>query len=256
MVRELRIASIVTILALAILAPAATAEVNQTMNVSITPAKLSPKKRSPARLRVATRTTAPGIFVSAATRTIIYFDRDMSLNTKGVPRCRLDTVLLLSAVDARKACKSSMVGQGTGLVAPAGVLAGELQATASVFNGVPDSKGHPVLLLHSWEPTTGTTVVLPAVIEPSDRPGFGLQLNIAVPVLPFSSAITGVDISVQHTTVIRKRRSGSVKKVRRGFVSARCSTPATPWKFAGHFEFKSPEPPQDLATTMACRKRQ
>ncbi len=152
-------------------------------------------------------------------RTItLAINKNGRLDYKGLPRCNFHQIQPATTVEAKEACKRSLVGSGT---FAANVALPEQSPFPSngrllAFNG--NLHGKPVIYAHIYgtEPLP-TSFVLPFQI----RPGHGQYGNILVAHLPQVAAewgfVSGVSLNLQRTF--------TYKGERHSYLSAGCPAP-------------------------------
>ena len=119
----------------------------------------------------------------------------------------------------------------------------------TAFNGKPVG-GHPVILLHVYSADLGVDAVQVLVGKLFKISGkYGWKLDVTVPPLPFGTATTIFDVTVQHKpwvtrkTVRRHGRKVTVK-TKHYYVSAKCSHGK--WFYKGTFHYTSNAGPAEV----------
>ena len=152
----------------------------------------------------------------ALERVIVDFDRDGRLDVAGLPTCQPERVAQVSVAEARRFCKSAIVGTGKieALVAlPSGLV--PTSSPLTLFNG-PRQDGHPTVLVHARTtvPATQTYAFLVPIVK--RRGEFRYRAIVDIPPLAGGlGAITHLKVKVG-----RRYAAGGVK---RSYVAARCS---------------------------------
>jgi len=227
--RRLLVGVLGLVLALAI-SSVALADNTQSVRGAFQPTKVPRKELRGGSLNVlaTTGTTGSGTgSISPVTRARVFFDKDFAFFTNGIRRCGLSSIQGTTTSQARSKCRASRVGAGAGKVQIAGDPnpANTVSAQITAFNGSPRN-GRPTILLHSRVDALASTVVLVGVLQNTRRP-YGKMLNVSVPVLPASSALTRFQVRVQKRFKFRGRN--------RQYVSARCSR--RKWRYKGVFNY-------------------
>jgi hypothetical protein len=238
--------SLVGILAIAFAlgtAGIAAATNTQTMKVTISPSKAPKQNRVGAAVTVLTTTGTDGSTVTPTTRVVLAFDNDIDFFTTGYKQCKESQLQNKTTAQAKSACGAAQIGGGTANVAVGGDPANTVSATITAFNGTV-SGGKPVILLHSFAPSLGFTSVLKGVLFVGQGQ-YGHLLNVAVPELPFGTAITRFQTRVSKTF--------NYKGKTRHYVSARCFDGNHKWNYKGTFAYKAPEPTQNLFSAQTCQ---
>ncbi len=218
----------------------------QSMAVTLSPSKQSKTKFGNAKLRsvTTTGTTGTGAFaITPVDRAIIYYDKDIKFDTRGLPQCK-QSLTGLTTDQAKAKCGKAYLGTGRAQAHIAGdpAATSAVETTISAFNGKPIG-GKPVILLHVYSPVLGTSQALVLVGKLSKLSGkYGWKLDVTVPQLLAGSATTIFDVTVSHkpwVTTKRVRRHGHKVKVRTRhyYVSAKCSH--RKWFYKGTFHYSS-----------------
>ena len=182
------------------------------------PTKLPKKKLAPITLKVKTDIAAADHGQPAALKKLVLeFDKHGTLDTKGLARCSASKLENTLTSVAKKACKSSLVGNGETAARialpgqPAFVAKGPLLA----FNGKP-SHGHPVVLMHVYAkvPVPTTFVVAGVISNASGK--YGKRVTLKIP------QIAGGAGSLTHFNVAL-HRTWKVKGKKHSYVSAKCA---------------------------------
>lgn len=187
-----------------ILGPATATTVDQKLLMQVGPKKLPKNKWTPGTMRVRTEAKFPAGEPRAprTDRVHVWIDRNIKINTKGLPTCRPARLENTDAPAARKACPPAIIGKGNAnaWVAMPDSLKIPAPAPVTIFNGTPQRR-KPVYLIHAYTTVpVPTTFVVPGVYEKS-RGAYGYELDFKVPLiaggygsLDFFDATTGKDL--------------------------------------------------------------
>ena len=217
----------------------------QSMSVTVASSKQSKTKFGNAKLRSLTTTgsTTTGAYaITPVDHAVIFYDKDIKFDTAGLPQCAKSLTGKTTA-QAKALCGKSQVGTGQAVVKIAGSPASPDTATnITAFNGKPVG-GHPVILLHVYSASLGVDAVQVLVGKLFKISGkYGWKLDVTVPPLPFGTATTIFDVTVQHKPVVTRktvRRHGRkvTVKTKHKYVSAKCSHGK--WFYKGTFHYTS-----------------
>lgn len=169
-----------------ILGPATATTVDQKVMVQIAPKRLPKNKWTPGSLRVRTEAHFPAGEPRApiTDRVKVKIDKNVRVNTKGLPTCRPNSLQNTDEKVARRKCKKAIVGKGKARawVAMPDSLKIPAPAPVTVFNGTPVGK-KPVFLIHAYTTVpVPTTFVVPGVYKNIKGP-YGYELNFQVPAI-------------------------------------------------------------------------
>ena len=144
-------------------------------------------------------------------------DRHGSLQTTGLGVCTEGDLQSTTVAEARKVCSGAVVGEGEGNVivkfGEGAPIPDSLPIT--LFNG-PTVHGDPSILAHAYTTVpVATTFVVPIVLEPVDRNGYGYRAEVMIPQIAGGN---GVPIS-GHLTIGRK---WTYKGRHYSYLNARC----------------------------------
>ena len=190
----------------------------QSLEVTVSPSKLPKKTVGATTLKVNVKTgttTAPNGVPSPAVHDVIDFDKNTTVETKGLPTCNATLLQSASTEVAEQKCGKAKIGTGSGTaLLPLGQTQPEV-TKVTAFNGAPQN-GKPVVLLHAYGTSPlQTTLVLTGVVSEYDKEGFGPRLDVAVPpIAGGSGAIT------DFTVTINKKWTYKGQKM--SFISAKC----------------------------------
>lgn len=201
---------------------ALTAEIGTT-KVSATaemlPRELPAKGNAPVTISNITRIGTKDGSQPPTLKTIVFqFDKNGTIETKGVPTCTMAKLAETTPAVARKRCAGALVGEGTGKATV--VLPGrapiEISSPLSFFNAPPVG-GKPSLIAHAYETVPSPkTLLVPIVIERINHGRYGFQAKVELPEIAGGYGVaTLAEAKIGRTF---KRGGKSV-----GFVSAHCS---------------------------------
>ncbi len=234
----------------------------QTMAVTVTPSKQAKNKFGNAKLRslTTTGTTTTGAYaITPVDHSVIYYDKDIKFDTKGLPQCSKSLAGLTTA-QAKARCGKAIVGKGHAVVKISGNPAlPDTPTTITAFNGKP-SGGHPVILLHTYSVALGTSnvVVLVGKLFKVKSGSYGWKLDVTVPQLPAGTAATTFDVTVQHKPWVTKKHKTIHRghrtirktiKTRHLYASAKCSKGK--WHYKGTFHYSSTAGPSRSGSLLA-----
>lgn len=147
----------------------------------------------------------------------IEFDRHGSIDTEGLPVCRLGQLVATRTKQARQVCGDALVGHGSG---KAQVKLPEqasfpVSSPILLFNG-PPKNGNPTVIAHAYltQPVP-VTFVIPIVIERIHKGVYGYRTRVAIPRIA-----NGYGIPVSG--FLRVGRKWTYHGRRHSYVNARC----------------------------------
>jgi hypothetical protein len=150
----------------------------------ISPRALPPRADAPVQVESVTRIkTTDGSQPPTLKEIVFIFDRNGSLDTKGLPTCTLAKLAETTPQVARKRCAGAIVGTGVGHaeVHMPGRPAIEISSPLTFFNA-PPTDGRPSLIVHAYETVpVPKTVLVPFSIERIHKGRYGFQVKIPVP---------------------------------------------------------------------------
>jgi hypothetical protein len=220
------LAAVLTVLATALAAGAAQAELAQqgvlrlAFDAKVSPKALPRKGVAPVAIKVAgTVSTTDGSTPPQLQQVQIAINSAGRLDTKGLPVCRLEDIQPSTTANALAACGPAKVGEGK---FSANVVIPEQSPFPSdgkliAFNGV--QGGRPVIFAHVYgtEPIP-TSFTLPLKISHA-KGRFGTVLTAKLPQVTSSVAfVTGISLSLHRGFAYRGRH--------RSYLSAGCPAPA------------------------------
>jgi hypothetical protein len=204
----------------------------QSIEASITPKGLYPKTSSPATLSVEVKTgttTAANGVPSPAVHDVIDFDKNLSLETKGLATCTASQLQNKTTEEAEAICGKAKIGTGAATtVIPTGTVVTE-PTVVTAFNGAPQG-GKPVVLLHAYgqAPLT-TTLVLVGTVTNLNKEGYGPRLDVIVPeIAGGNGAITDFKVKINKTWTYKGQKMS--------FVNAKCPK-SKKLKYRGAFSY-------------------
>jgi hypothetical protein len=205
---------------------ATTVTINQSKGLS--PSKLPKQRYVPASLNVVVDSNwAQGETPVAVTDTVLDFDDDGKITTRGLPVCRAN-LAALTAQQARQQCASSRIGQGSARAIPPGFTE-EVPAVVSAFNGPPRGGNYTILLHSDIRPALPISLVLTGTIDPNGATGgdFGARLHVPVDVPP-GTVLTRFVTTVKRTW---RNRGRTVS-----YITGRCKDANKTLNIKGRFE--------------------
>jgi hypothetical protein len=238
--KPILLAALVAILAL-ILAGAALAGPNRKIwcagnlcvadSGGISPKKLPRHEKAPVTaLLNAEISTRDGSHPPAFESMDLKIERNISLDSVGLPTCRIGQLKATSSATAKRACGDATVGSGEAEVEVAFPEQAPFRSTGPLilFNG--GTKGPTTtLLLHAYVNVPApTAIVVPATVTRIDDGRFGMRIQATVP------KIAGGSGSVTEFE-LRVGRRFTYKGQRKSFVSASC--PSGSWMAKGEARF-------------------
>ena len=197
-------------------------EIDKTMvsvTAAISPRALPEHGNAPVDVSSITRIkTKDGSRAPALTKIVFIFDRNGSVETKGLPTCGIAKLEGTTPQVARKRCASAIVGEGVGkaLVTLPGAPAVEISSPLTLFNAPPKG-GRPSLIAHAYETLPAPkTILVPFSIERIHQGRYGFRVEISIPEIAdgYGSA------TLAEATVGRTWKRGG-KTV--GYTNAHCS---------------------------------
>ena len=161
----------------------------------------------------------------------IEFDRHGSVDTTGLPFCTTGKLVATDVAAARRACKSSIIGEGFGSAVVAFPEQGPIKVGSPItlFNG-PKIHGNDTVIAHAHLDYPGpTTFIVPIVIERIHKGVYGYRTIVKIPKIAggYGHPISGS---------ARIGRKWTYKGKLHSFVNARCETGHL--QARGEFTFK------------------
>lgn len=152
----------------------------------ITPRVLPPHTDVPVQVSSVTRIhTTDGSAPPTLGEIVFIFDKNGSVNTKGLPVCTMAKLADTTPEVARKRCPGAIVGEGIGRaeVSMPGKAATEISSPLTFFNA-PATGGRPSLIVHAYETVpVPQTVLVPTSIERIHQGRYGFRVKIKVPAI-------------------------------------------------------------------------
>ncbi|HEU5253557.1 MAG TPA: hypothetical protein VFU16_09570 [Solirubrobacterales bacterium] len=190
----------------------------QSIDVQVRPKKLAKKTLTPGSLEVTTLTTSttdPDGVPSPALHATIDFDRNLSLYTKGLPKCDTAKLQNQSTEVAEQVCGSAKIGSGSAIAYLRGGKVYEVPQTVTAFNGIPKG-GKPTVILHTYGTAPlQVSLVLEGTVSNYGKEGYGPRLDLEIPKI---AGGTGA-LKEFNVKIDRKWR---FKGVKRSFISGKC----------------------------------
>jgi hypothetical protein len=163
--------------------------------------------------------TVDGSHPPAARTATIDFDRNGTINSRGLPSCRAGKLQARTTAAARAACRNAIVGSGTTKVEVE--FAEQAPFTASgplvLFNGGVRG-GKTTMFIHAYVSVPAPTAIVTTVVVKRRRDGrFGTRAVARIPsIAGGSGSVTSFSLKI--------RRSFSHRGKRRSYLTARCAT--------------------------------
>jgi hypothetical protein len=185
----------------------------------VSPKALPKRKRAPVKVRVHGKiSTSDGTHPSAFREALIDFDKNGTINAKGLPVCRGGQLEARDTKAAKKVCGKTIVGSGKGTIqiafpeqAPIGV-----NAPITVFNGGTKG-GKTTLFIHTFITVpVPAAVVTTVTIKKIHKGRYGLRTVSKVPV------IAGGSGSVLEFN-IKFGKTYKYKGKKRSYLTAKCT---------------------------------
>ena len=196
-----------------------TSEVRIKVNAAFQPRNLPVKSFAPVKFSGSLEVSKPGGGQPPVLDQIVLdFDRDGRLETTGLPTCAPESIAQASVEEARRICKSAIVGTGVIEALVALPVSGSLVPTSSpltLFNG-PPLEGKPTVIVHAQTTVPATQTYAFTVPIEKRRGEFRYRATVDIPPLAGGyGAITKI------SATIGRRYSYGGKQ--RSYVGARCS---------------------------------
>jgi hypothetical protein len=196
-----------------------TREVRIEVDASFQPRNLPVKSFAPVQFSGSLKVAKPGGGQPPALDQIVLdFDRDGRLDVGGLPTCVPESIAQASVEEARRICKSAIVGTGEIEALVTLPVSGNLVPTSSpltLFNG-PRLEGKPTVIVHA-RTTVPATQTYAFTVPIEKRPGeFRYRATVDIP--PLAGGLGAV---TKISATIGRRYSAGGKQ--RSYVSARCS---------------------------------
>ena len=183
----------------------------QKINASVSPSNLPAQQRAGVTLHLSetTGTTDPSGVQPPTASAKVFLDKDILITYQGLPNCTASQTVGKSTAEARKNCRTSLVGTGTAVARISNGAGGhvDIPAEVSAFNA--RSNGRPIIVLHVVIGESDTDVVL---LIKHHAGAYGTEL--ATP--------AGEPEPIRNIS-LKLSRTFTINGERRNYVSARCS---------------------------------
>lgn len=194
-----------------------TREIRLRLNADFQPLNLPKKSFAPVEFEGYLDIAKPGGGEPPALQQIVLdFDKDGRLDVAGLPTCAPETIAAASVEEARRLCRSAIVGTGK-IEALVALESGPVptRSPLTLFNG-PRQEGHPTVVVHA-RTSIPATETYAFVVPIEKRPGeFRYRATVDLPPLAAGlGAVTHISVKVG-----RRYTAGGV---RRSYVAARCT---------------------------------
>jgi hypothetical protein len=151
---------------------------------SISPRALPSHGNAPVSVASVTRIkTTDGSQPPTLKQIVFIFDKNGSVDTKGLPVCTAAKLAGTTPAQARKRCASAIVGEGVGKaeVHLPGLAPAEMTTPLTFFNAPPVG-GNPSLIAHAYETMpVPKTLLVPFSIERIHQGRYGFRVTIQLP---------------------------------------------------------------------------
>jgi hypothetical protein len=227
----------------------AMAATSSTAVFTFSPDKVPKRTYKAGKLFVHTHTNYHGVSGAATKRAQLYFDDDIKIRTKRIPRCsRSDLGGTITLRAAMAKCGRAKVGSGKAQAAAGPNI---VNACVLAFNGKPSHRRPTILLftranaappftINCSSPSTNTqgntNVLLQGVLKGASG-DYGTQLDVNH--IDSASPLPLIDFRV---TVKRRR-----------YVSARCHDSNKTWNLKAKFTYLNPSGTQTVHDSQSCR---
>jgi hypothetical protein len=189
----------------------AAGKTTQKINASVAPSNLPDQQRAGVTLRLSetTGTTDPSGVQPPTASAKVFLDKDILITYQGLPNCTAAQTVGKSTEEARKNCRTSLVGTGSAVARTSNGAGGhvDLPAVVSVFNA--RDNGRPIMVLHVVIGDFDTDVVL-LIKHHAGAYGTELATPAGAP-----EPIRSISLTLHRTFTVRGDR--------RDYISARCS---------------------------------
>jgi hypothetical protein len=189
----------------------AAGKTTQKIDASVAPSNLPDQQRAGVTLRLSetTGTTDPSGVQPPTASAKVFLDKDILITYQGLPNCTAAQTVGKSTEEARKNCRTSLVGTGSAVARTSNGAGGhiDLPAVVSVFNA--RSNGRPIMVLHVVIGDFNTDVVL---LIKHHAGAYGTELATGAGA---AQPIRSISLTLH--------RAFTVHGERRNYISARCS---------------------------------
>lgn len=153
---------------------------------TVTPRELPARANAPVEISSVTRIgTTDGSPPEQLSKLVFLFDKNGSIETRGLPTCTAAKLAGTTPAVARKRCSGAIVGEGVGRaeVNLPGRAATEISSPLTFFNA-PPAGGKPSLIIHAYETQpTPQAVLVPITVERVKHGRYGFQVEIPIPAI-------------------------------------------------------------------------
>lgn len=195
-------------------------------NGGVTPKALPKKKMVPVTVSISGDiSTKDGTHPPALRETIIDFDKNGTVNAKGLPVCKKGQITVRSTNAAKKACPKAIVGEGSAEadVAFPGMKSFKARGPLVLFNGGVQG-GTTTMFIHFYAPVPAPTAIITTVKITKVRAGrYGIRT-----IAKLEQIAGGAGSAIQFE--FKVHRTFTYKGRKQSYVSARCPD--------GHFNAK------------------
>jgi hypothetical protein len=189
-------------------------------NGTFSPTRLPKHENAPITLRGGGKLSTVSGDLPPILHTInIEFDRHGSVETTGLPVCRMGKLLATLVRQAREACPGAIVGKGYGhaIVALPESRLLSVDSPITLFNG-PRVNGDPSVIAHAYTTyPVPVTLLVPITIETIHKGVYGYRTSATIPKIA-----GGYGIPISGRLTIGRR--WTYKGVKHSFANARCET--------------------------------
>jgi hypothetical protein len=152
--------------------------------IAVTPRVLPAHGEAPVAITSITRLkSTDGSPPPALKRIVFVFDKNGSIDTRGLPTCSSAKLANTTPAQARKRCAGAIVGSGTGraIVTMPGMPAVRINSPLTFFNAAPVG-GNPTLIVHAYETVpSAQTILVPLTVERVKQGRYGYQVKVEFP---------------------------------------------------------------------------
>jgi hypothetical protein len=188
--RSIKAGALVTLVALIVCASAYAVKIEFEHTVVSATADVEPRAlpahaNTPVEIESVTRIKAADGSPPTLKELAFTFDKNGSVNTKGLPTCTLAKLAETTPAVARKRCAGAIVGEGVGHadVDMPGRAPIEISSPLTFFNAPPVG-GKPSLIVHAYETVpVPKAVLVPFSIERIHKGRYGFQIKIPMPAI-------------------------------------------------------------------------
>lgn len=187
--------------------------------VTMQPRELPRRGNAPITLRTVTRVGTHDGSTPPKLKTLTFlFDRNGTVDSKGLPVCTIAKLEGTTPAQARKRCAGALVGEGKGkaLVTMPGTAPFTISSPLSLFNG-PPAGGQPTLIAHAYEKVpVAKAILVPIAIERVSSGRYGFRAEVEMPEV---AGGFGVPLLAEATVGATRKRGG--REV--GYINAHCA---------------------------------